>query len=149
MTHPHLPDSFSLRDQSETQGQGGLHHLQGKGSWLKESWFPSLSGPDHPPPGPQPVPSNHCCRRKRHSEFACLHLLIHILQSSCDCFFPPSCHCKVRLSLMYLSLQLVRKGPGLMNLFSDGEALCQTKLADTLRVKPQAWDRMAVIPVMC
>ena len=36
-----------------------------------------------------------------------------------------------------------------MNLFSDGEALCQTKLADTLRVKPQAWDRMAVIPVMC
>ena len=50
---------------------------------------------------------------------------------------------------MYLSLQLVRKGPGLMNLFSDGEALCQTKLADTLRVKPQAWDRMAVIPVMC
>lgn len=41
-----------------------------------------------------------------------------------------------------------KEGPGPNNLLSDGEALCQAKLADTFRVKPWAWDSMAAIPVM-
>lgn len=42
-----------------------------------------------------------------------------------------------------------KEGPGPNNLLSDGEALYQAKLADTLKVKPWAWDCMAAIPVMC